>query len=128
TSTAGPRAGGFSGDPGPLRLLNGTLGDQIGWLLPLALIGGASALGAAWRARRRRELAALVVVGGWFVSGVAVFSFSGGTIHSYYLSALAPPTCALAGIAIVALWRDAIAGGRRRAVPVLALALTAGTQ
>src|SRR5215203_2730731 len=34
------------GDPGPLRLLNPQLGGQIGWLLPLAVVG---LVAASWR-------------------------------------------------------------------------------
>ena len=59
---------------------------------------GSSALACALvRRDRRRELAALTVVGGWFVAAAVVFSFSSGIIHTYYLSALAPATCALVG-------------------------------
>src|SRR5439155_15484777 len=86
TSFGGGIGGAFSGSPGPLRLLNDALGDQGGWLLPLAIVGGLSALGVALWRRRRRELAALTVVGGWFLSAAVVFSFSSGIIHTYYLS------------------------------------------
>jgi 4-amino-4-deoxy-L-arabinose transferase-like glycosyltransferase len=100
----GGLGGAFSGTPGWLRLLNDALGDQGAWLLPLAILGGISALVAAVRLRRRRELAALTVIGGWFVAAAVVFSFSSGIIHTYYLSALAPATSALVGIGAVALW------------------------
>ena len=59
TSFGGGLGGAFSGTPGWLRLINDALGDQGGWLLPLAILGGISALVAAIRLRRRRELAAL---------------------------------------------------------------------
>ena len=125
TSFGGGLGGAFSGTPGWLRLFNDALGDQGGWLLPLALVGGLSALGfALWR-RRRRELAALTVVGGWFVAAAVVFSFSSGIIHTYYLSALAPATSALVGIGLVALWRDARGHPLRLAIPLLALGLSA---
>jgi len=46
TSFGGGGGGGtFSGTPGFFRLINDALGDQGGWLLPLALVGFASALG-----------------------------------------------------------------------------------
>ena len=66
TSTG--RGGGvlFSGSPGPLRLINDAMGDQGGWLLPLALIGGALALVLAIRARDRMRMGSLVIIGGWF--------------------------------------------------------------
>jgi 4-amino-4-deoxy-L-arabinose transferase-like glycosyltransferase len=47
----GPGAGVFGGDPAVLRLLGGSLGDQAGWLLGLALAGGIALL-AATRLRR----------------------------------------------------------------------------
>ncbi len=126
TSFGGGGLGGaFSGAPGWLRLLNDALGDQGAWLLPLAIVGGLAALAAAVRLRRRSELAALTVVGGWFVAAAVVFSFSGGIIHTYYLSALAPATCALAGIGVVALWRLARGHWLGVAVAVAALGLGA---
>ena len=39
------------GDPGPLRLLNPQLGGQIGWLLPLAIVGLAVASWRTWQGR-----------------------------------------------------------------------------
>ncbi len=125
TSFGGGLGGAFSGTPGALRLLNDALGDQGGWLLPLAIVGGLSALGAALRRRRRRELAALTVVGVWFAAAAVVFSFSSGIIHTYYLSALAPATSALVGLGLVALWRDARGRTLRLAVPLVALGLSA---
>jgi 4-amino-4-deoxy-L-arabinose transferase-like glycosyltransferase len=128
TSTGGGLGGAFSGVPGAWRLLNDALGDQGAWLLPLALVGGISALMAAIALRRRRQLAALVVVGGWFVAAGLVFSYSSGIIHTYYLSALAPATSALAGIGAVSLWRDARRGGAWVALPIVAVAATAWLQ
>jgi 4-amino-4-deoxy-L-arabinose transferase-like glycosyltransferase len=126
TSFGGGAGGGgaFSGTPGVLRLLNDALGDQGAWLLPLAIVGGASVLLAAISGRRRRDLAALTVIGGWFVAAAVVFSLSSGIIHTYYLSALAPATAALVGAGAVALWRDAARGGARAALPITALALS----
>ena len=126
TSTGGGGLGGaFSGTPGVFRLLNDALGDQGGWLLALAVVGGLSALGAALWRRSRRELAALTIVGGWFLAAAVVFSLSSGIIHTYYLSALAPATSALVGLGVVALWRDARGHRLRLAIPLLALGLSA---
>ena len=125
TSFGGGLGGAFSGTPGVLRLVNDALGDQGGWLLPLALVGGISALAAAALRRRRKELAALTAIGGWFVAAAVVFSFSSGIIHTYYISALAPATSALVGIGVVALWRDARAGLLRLVLPLVALGLSA---
>ncbi len=128
TSRGGGLGGAFSGTPGALRLLNDALGDQAAWLLPLAIVGGLSALAAALLARRRRELGALAVIGGWFVTSAAVFSFAGGIVHTYYLSALAPAACGLVGIGVVALWRDARRGGWWLALPAVAILATAWLQ
>ncbi|MGZ4280770.1 MAG: ArnT family glycosyltransferase [Gaiellaceae bacterium] len=120
----GGLGGAFSGTPGVLRLLNNSLGDQGGWLLALALVGGLSVLLAAIRERSRLELGALTVIAGWFVAAAAVFSLSDGIIHTYYLSALAPATGALVGAGVVALWRDARRGGLRLALPLAAVLLS----
>ena len=127
TSTGGGLGGAFSGTPGLFRLLNDALGDQGSWLLPLAIIGLVSA--AIWAIRRRRsQLGPLIVIGGWFFAAAVVFSYSDGIIHTYYLSALAPATSALAGIGIVSLGRDARRGGPWAALPLLAVVLTAWLQ
>jgi hypothetical protein len=107
------------------RLLNSSLGDQGGWLLALAIVGGVSLLAAAIAARRRRDLGALTVIGGWFVAAAAVFSLSKGIIHTYYLSALAPATSALVGAGVLALVRDAKRGGRWLLLPLVAIVGTA---
>ena len=124
TSFGGGLGGAFSGTPGVFRLLNSALGDQGGWLLALAIVGGVSLLVAAIAARRRRGLAALTVVGGWFVVAAALFSLSKGIIHTYYVSALAPATCALVGAGVVALARDARRGGTRLVLPLAAIGLS----
>jgi len=127
TSTGGGLGGAFSGTPGFFRLLNDALGDQGAWLLPLAIVGGASA--AIWALRRRRShLGPLVVLGGWFLAAAVVFSYSSGIIHTYYLSALAPATSALAGIGVVSLWRDGRRAGPWAALPLLAVVFTAWLQ
>ena len=40
--------------------------------------------------RRDPRLAALLVLGGWFLVEAVLLSFSSGIVHPYYLSALAP--------------------------------------
>jgi 4-amino-4-deoxy-L-arabinose transferase-like glycosyltransferase len=127
TSFSGNLGGAFSGSPGVFRLLNDALGDQGGWLLPLALIGGSSA--AVWAFRRRRlQLGPLLVVGGWFAAAAFVFSYSSGIIHTYYVSALAPATSALVGIGVVSLARDGRRAGPWAAIPLLAVVFTAWLQ
>ena len=127
TSFGGGLGGAFSGTPGFFRLLNDALGDQGAWLLPLAILGAASA--AVWAFRRRRaQLGPLVMLAGWFACGAGVFSYSSGIIHTYYLSALAPATSALAGIGVVSLARDGRRAGPWAAVPLLAVVFTAWLQ
>lgn len=125
TSRGGGLGGAFSGTPGVFRLINDALGDQGGWLLPLALVGAVSIALGLLAVRRRRELGALTVIGGWFAAAAVVFSFSSGIIHTYYLSALAPATGALVGIGVVSLGRDARRGGWRLALPLAAIGLSA---
>ena len=123
------------GDPSPFRLLSPTLGAQVGWLLPLALLG---LVGAALEHGPRRPLdrrgRALLLWGGWLLGTGAFFS-AGRFFHLYYLVMIAPAVAALVGIGLPALWRAAaqpltcgrLAGTRRWLLP-LALALTAALQ
>jgi 4-amino-4-deoxy-L-arabinose transferase-like glycosyltransferase len=126
TSFGGGGGGGgtFSGTPGFFRLINDALGDQGGWLLPIAILGGVSAALYAWRSRRV-QLGPLVVIGGWFVAGAVIFSYSSGIVHTYYLSALAPATSALVGVGAVSLARDARRAGLWSATPLAAVMFTA---
>jgi 4-amino-4-deoxy-L-arabinose transferase-like glycosyltransferase len=127
TSFGGGLGGAFSGTPGFFRLLNDALGDQGAWLLALAIVGAVSA--AIWAVRHRRaQLGPLVLLGGWFLAGAIVFSYSSGIIHTYYLSALAPATSALAGIGVVSLARDARRAGPWAAIPLLAVVFSAWMQ
>src|SRR5471032_2953213 len=88
---------------GPLRLAAPTLASQFAWTLPLSLVGMVLAL----RARRRIDhtLASLALWGVWALVYGIVFSVAGGIFHAYYLSTLAPPLAALAGIGCVLMWR-----------------------
>jgi 4-amino-4-deoxy-L-arabinose transferase-like glycosyltransferase len=124
----GGLGGAFSGTPGALRLFNGQLGDQGSWLLPFALAGGLSLLLAAARARRRLELGALLLLGGWFVAAAVVLSYASGIIHTYYVSMLAPAAAALVGAGAVALARDARSRGPRILLPLGALVATAAVE
>lgn len=98
---------------GPLRLLT-TLGDQVSWLLPLALIG---LLATGWQSRdvlaedsvcisrlsRKRQ--AFLFWGTWFILQSIFFTLD-VLVQSYYLVVLAPSIAALASIGIVELWHD----------------------
>jgi 4-amino-4-deoxy-L-arabinose transferase-like glycosyltransferase len=114
----------FGGAPGPLRLLGVGLGDQAGWLLPLALFGllGLALLLFIERATRRDpRLATVIVLGGWFLVEAVVLSTSKGIVHPYYVSALAPGTGAMVGAGACAF--VTLARGPRRLWGIALVAL-----
>jgi 4-amino-4-deoxy-L-arabinose transferase-like glycosyltransferase len=103
------------GDPGPLRFLDPQLAGQIGWLLPLALVGLAVASWQSWKKRprlplSRKEDQALLLWGTWLISLVVFFSVAGDW-DPYYLEMLAPAVAALVGTGVVALWDDYLSPG-----------------
>jgi 4-amino-4-deoxy-L-arabinose transferase-like glycosyltransferase len=120
------------GDPGPLRLLNQHLGEQIGWLLPLAVVGLVAASWRSWQGRprlplSRKEDQALLLWGTWLISLVVFFSLAGDW-DPYYLAMLAPAVGALVGAGWVALWDDYRSQGWRGWLLPLTLLGTAGLQ
>jgi 4-amino-4-deoxy-L-arabinose transferase-like glycosyltransferase len=130
---AGPRYGfsrAFVATPaGPLRLIDGQLAGQVLWLFPLVVAG--VILGARGE-RIRRPLApshlALMLWSGWALTYGVIYSAAGGIFHFYYMSTLAPPLAALAGIGAAHLVRLSIAGGWRAALVAVAVLGTAGWQ
>ncbi len=120
----GPATGRDYAPAGPWRLAAPSFAAQIGWLFPLVLIGGI----AAWLTMPRRpsqrfplalpggitaslrvpirssERLALALWAGWALIYGIVFSAAGGLFHVYYLVAMAPALCALAGIGAATLW------------------------
>lgn len=133
----GPRGGGGgvggaseNGSSGVLRLLDDELGPQVSWLLPLTLLGLAA---GAWQTCVWRRLPlsrpqqALVLWGVWFATGATFFSIA-GFFHRYYLVTLAPSIAALAGIGVVALWRDYQRRRWRGGLLPIVLVATAATQ
>jgi 4-amino-4-deoxy-L-arabinose transferase-like glycosyltransferase len=97
-----------SGSTGPLRLLNADLGGQVGWLIPLALLSLLVLGSARPRFPLDEQQKALVMWGMWLLTTIVFFSVA-NFFHSYYLVTLAPAAAALAGIGVVALWRDYLA-------------------
>jgi 4-amino-4-deoxy-L-arabinose transferase-like glycosyltransferase len=120
------------GDPGPLRLLNPELGGQIGWLLPVAIVGLVAASWQSWQGRPRIPLRhqrhqALVLWGTWLISLVAFFSVAGDW-DPHYLAMLAPALAALVGVGVVTLWDDYRSAGWRVWLLPLTLVGTASLQ
>jgi hypothetical protein len=86
------------------RLLVGSFGRDIGWLLPAALILAVAGLVITWR-RPSGDLprAGIVLWSAWLVALMFTFSVS-TSINSYYLAALSPPIAGLIGSGSVMLW------------------------
>jgi 4-amino-4-deoxy-L-arabinose transferase-like glycosyltransferase len=114
------RAGGsLWGPTGWNRLFLTSMGGQISWLIPGALIGLVAALWLTRRAPRTdRVRASFLIFGGWLLLTGAVFSFAQGIIHPYYTVALAPAIGALVGMGGYTLWSR-----RQQVFPRLALAV-----
>jgi 4-amino-4-deoxy-L-arabinose transferase-like glycosyltransferase len=96
----------FGGNPGIGRLFGSSFGTEISWLLPAALIALVAGLWFSRKAPRTdRARAGLILWGGWLLVTGVVFSFMQGTIHPYYMIALAPAIGALVAVAGRELWR-----------------------
>jgi 4-amino-4-deoxy-L-arabinose transferase-like glycosyltransferase len=122
----GGAAGGFNiGTAGPFRLFTETLGGQIVWLLPFALLG---LLALAWQRRPRfqedPEQKSLILWGTWLLT-MGIFFSVAGFFHQYYLSAMAPAVGALFGIGVVVMWNDYRRVGWRGWLLPIALIVTA---
>src|SRR5439155_1020779 len=94
-ATLGGFTRGETGNPGPLRLFNAALGDQVSWLLPLALLGLVVA------GLRTRWLTPLVVAVCLIAAGLLALARPGarvsrpvirGAIVAGMLALLAAPT------------------------------------
>ncbi len=126
----GQSGGYFSerGTPSPFRLFDVSLGGQIGWLLPFALL---SILALVWRRRLHfqtgRQHLALVLWGMWLLPMVIFFTLT-HSFHKYYLTEIAPGLCALFGIGLVVMCKDYRNGGWRGWLLPLTLLITAATQ
>jgi len=114
----------FGGARSPLRVFSQSLGDQAGWLVPLALFG-IFAIALAISGRRDRRTAGLLVLGGWFVVELATLDFSAGIVHPYYASALGPGVAAMVGGGGAAIASIVRKPQSPRALPAYVLAVLA---
>ena len=114
---------------GPLRLADGQLAGQVGWLIPLAIIGGlAAAFQFPFRKPIAKQHAVLLLWFCWTLTYGIVYSFAAGIMHLYYLATIAPSLAALSGIGIVALWNRYVQKGWTAFLLPAALLLTAAWQ
>jgi 4-amino-4-deoxy-L-arabinose transferase-like glycosyltransferase len=87
------------------RLLIGSYGHDVGWLLPASLMTMVAGLVARRRKPRNDLVRAMFVLWGtWLVVLAVVFSVS-GTINAYYTAALSPAIAGLLGTGLVVAWR-----------------------
>ncbi|MGW7523330.1 ArnT family glycosyltransferase [Streptomyces sp. NPDC054783] len=128
-AVAGTAASRTTGNTGWDMLINHTVGPQIAWFLPLAVL--AAVLGVVWRTGQPRTdplRTGFVLWGGWLAVHAVVFSVSNGN-HAYYTAVIAPALAALAGGGL-ALFRseydsESESGARRRTALPAAIVLTA---
>jgi 4-amino-4-deoxy-L-arabinose transferase-like glycosyltransferase len=109
--------------PGWDRLLSGTDGRDVAWLIPAALV----ALVACVLASRRRDdllRAGTAMWGTWLVVLLVVFSVS-TTINPYYTAALSPAIAALLGLGLSLAWEHRTSPVALRAVAA-SVAVTCG--
>ncbi|MFD8013825.1 ArnT family glycosyltransferase [Streptomyces sp. NPDC058955] len=99
--------GGRWGETGLLRMFDDSVGGQISWLLPAALLLLLAGLVVTRKAPRTDTArAAFLVWGGALLMTLAVFSFMAGIFHEYYTVALAPYLAALIGMGAGVLWEE----------------------
>ncbi|BBZ30969.1 glycosyl transferase [Mycolicibacterium madagascariense] len=90
---------------GPLRLLSGEFGYEIGWLVPAAVLATVAAVLARGRAPRTDLVrAGALLFGGWFLLVGTVLSVMHGTVHPYYSLSIAPPVAAVVAIGLQQAW------------------------
>lgn len=111
---------------GPLRFADGQLAGQVGWLVPLAIMGVALGMfGNRFHRPLSPEHLSLLLWFCWTITYGVVYSFAGGIMHLYYLATMAPPLAALAGIGVVCLWDRYVRKGWSALLLPVTLILTA---
>lgn len=123
SAPSGSMFGSEVGQPGVLRLFTQPLDNEIGWLLPFALL---SVMVVAASVRPRLPLEqrhqGLILWGGWLALSMVFFS-AANFIHAYYMIMLAVPVAALTGAGTAMLWSWL---QRRPLAGAIALLLAAG--
>jgi 4-amino-4-deoxy-L-arabinose transferase-like glycosyltransferase len=98
---------------GSVWRLFGSAGDQVGWLLPAAVVALIAAVVLVRRAGRTDPVRAAVLMwGGWAAVTALVLSVMQGIWHAYYTVELAPAVAALVAIGATLLWRRDTRGAR----------------
>jgi 4-amino-4-deoxy-L-arabinose transferase-like glycosyltransferase len=119
---------GETGAAGVFRLFNRQIGGQIGWMLPVSLIG---VLIAFYQYRKKilfeKSNSSLLFWSCWLIPQVIFFSIAQG-FHRYYLVVMAPGAAALVGICYSILANWIIDGGKKRYILPLTLFITTGIQ
>jgi 4-amino-4-deoxy-L-arabinose transferase-like glycosyltransferase len=125
---AGGAAAFQTGAIGPFHLFSSSLGGQIAWLLPFALLG---IVALAWqrhfRFQQDRQQLGLVLWGGWLLT-MAIFFSADASFHQYYMTEMAPGLSALVGIGVVVMWHDYRGRSWHGWLLPIALAITAAVQ
>jgi 4-amino-4-deoxy-L-arabinose transferase-like glycosyltransferase len=117
-----------SGAIGPFRLFSVSLGGQIAWLLPFALLAiVALACERRFNFQKDRQQLGLVLWGFWLVAMATFFTLD-ASFHQYYMTEMAPGLCALVGIGLVVMWRQYRSRGWRGWLLPIALLGTAAAQ
>ncbi len=85
----------------------GNVSDQISWLLPLAIIG---IIVAIFLERTKAQfdngrMSSIVLWGLWLIPEIIYFNFD-GSVHTYYMTTMAPAIAALVGIGIYYMKKD----------------------
>ena len=116
----------------PVRIFGVGLGDQAGWVVPLAVLAALTLL-PLLRRREDRRTGVLLALGGWFAIELAALDFSSGIVHPYYTSALGPGLAAMIGAGAAGLASTMRSERVRTAVvgyglTVAAIASTVGIQ
>ncbi|WP_419154385.1 glycosyltransferase family 39 protein [Weissella bombi] len=115
------------GTAGPFRLFQSDLGSQIGWYLPLAILGLIAGLFGFRRKESKwynisDEQQDVILWAGWFVPVYGFFSVA-GFFHPYYTIMLAPAIAALTAIGIGAVMKLAKEDGRKPAIARILISL-----